>query len=95
MCKVMTILGVIIVMTSVSACHRNSSGAVLKLSGNIEVIPVEIAFRVPGKVAERPVDEGDLVEQGQLIARLDSKDLEQQVGVQRANAARLKLFSRL
>ncbi|WP_257303695.1 efflux RND transporter periplasmic adaptor subunit [Geothrix campi] len=59
----------------------------LKLSGNIEVIQVEASFRVAGKVLERPVDEGQMVQAGQLLARLDAKDLEQQVAMRQADAA--------
>ena len=62
----------------------------LKLSGNIEVIQVEASFRVAGKVLERPVDEGQVVVAGQLVARLDAKDLEQQVAMSRANVATAK-----
>lgn len=64
--------------------HREAS---LKLSGNIEVVQVEASFRVAGKVLERPVDEGQTVEAGQLLARLDARDLEQQVAMRRAEAA--------
>ncbi|WP_243383575.1 efflux RND transporter periplasmic adaptor subunit [Geothrix alkalitolerans] len=62
----------------------------LKLSGNIEVIQVEASFRVAGKVIERPVDEGQVVQAGQLLARLDARDLEQQVAMRRADAATAK-----
>lgn len=59
----------------------------LQLSGNIEVIQVEASFRVAGKVLERPVDEGQVVQAGQLLARLDAKDLEQQVAMRQADSA--------
>ena len=59
----------------------------LNLSGNIEVIQVEASFRVAGKVIERPVDEGQSVQAGQLLARLDARDLEQQVAMRQADAA--------
>ncbi len=62
----------------------------LKLSGNIEVIQVEASFRVAGKVLERPVDEGQMVQAGQLLARLDARDLEQQVAMRQADAATAK-----
>lgn len=71
------------------AC-RTTKGAQLKVSGNIEVIQVEASFRVAGKVLERPVDEGQVVKAGQLLARLDAKDLEQQVAMRRADAATAK-----
>ncbi len=69
-----------------TAC-RPTGGAALKIPGNIEVFPVELSFRVPGKVLERPVDEGQSVREGQLIARLDARDLEQQAAMQEAGAA--------
>jgi len=71
------------------AC-RGDRDTRLELSGNIEVIQVEASFRTGGKVLERPVDEGQVVQAGQLLARLDAKDLEQQVAMRRADAATAK-----
>ncbi len=62
----------------------------LRLSGNIEVVQVEASFRTAGKVLERPVDEGQTVQAGQLLARLDARDLEQQVAMRRADASTAK-----
>ena len=70
----------------VTAC-RSHEPTRLNLSGNIEVIQVEASFRVAGKVLERPVDEGYMVKSGQLLARLDAQDLEQQVAMRAADAA--------
>ena len=36
----------------------------------------ELSFRVPGQLAELPVREGDMVDKGQVIARLDPTDFE-------------------
>lgn len=44
----------------------------IRLSGNIELTQVDIAFKLAGRLVERTVDEGDRVKQGQLIARIDS-----------------------
>ena len=74
------------VLALATAC-RDGRETRLKLSGNIEVVQVEASFRVAGKVLERPVDEGQTVEAGQLLARLDARDLEQQVAMRRAEAA--------
>ncbi len=68
------------------SCRRQAEPR-LRLSGNIEVIQVEASFRVAGKVLERPVDEGQRVEAGQLLARLDARDLEQQVAMRQADVA--------
>jgi HlyD family secretion protein len=46
----------------------------LRISGNIEVTDVRLSFKIPGRLEEILVDEGDLVEKGQLIARLENSD---------------------
>ena len=50
----------------------------IKLSGNIELTQVDISFKIPGKLVERTVDEGDPVTKGMLIARIDRDQIEQQ-----------------
>jgi len=52
---------------------------VLRVSGNIEATEVEVSFRIPGWVKERPVDEGYVVKAGDLIARLDDTELVKEV----------------
>lgn len=49
---------------------------VVEASGTIEVIEVRIAFRMPGILAARPLREGDGVSRGQLVAALDTRELE-------------------
>ena len=53
---------------------RNSQ-ADTKISGNIELTEVNIAFKTAGKLIERTVEEGDMVKKGQVIARLDRDQL--------------------
>jgi HlyD family secretion protein len=76
-----------IAMAILAVSCRQRQETRLQLSGNIEVIQVEASFRTAGKVLERPVDEGQVVQAGQLLARLDAKDLEQQVAMRQADAA--------
>ena len=56
----------------------------VRVSGNFEVTQVDVAFRIPGRVVARLVDEGMTVAEGQPVARLDASDLERDVGVRRA-----------
>lgn len=56
----------------------------VKISGNIEVTTVEVSFKVPGRVRERLVDEGETVRAGQLVAHLDSADFDHEVAIRRA-----------
>src|SRR5262245_43726958 len=55
-------------------------------SGIIEVTQVQAAFEVSGRIVERYVDEGMLVDGGEPIARLDEREYE--LAVQRAAAAK-------
>src|SRR5579875_435013 len=41
------------------------------VSGNLELIQVDISFKMAGRMIERKVDEGDWVKQGDLVAVLD------------------------
>jgi HlyD family secretion protein len=59
---------------------------VLTLYGNVEVRDVDLAFNVEGRLEEMLVEEGDRVEQGQTLARLDPSYLESALAVARARA---------
>lgn len=56
----------------------------LIVSGNIEAHESLLSFKVQGLIAEMPVQEGQWVEQGTVIARLEGDDLRQQVAVDEA-----------
>jgi HlyD family secretion protein len=68
------------------ACHRDSGArdGELVLSGNIEVVDAQLAFKLPGRVVERAVSEGQRVTTGQLVARLDDAEQAQEVALRRA-----------
>ncbi len=66
------------------ACREGASGG-LAVSGNIEATDVALSFRVPGRMTERLVDEGGSVKVGQVVARLDSSELKQQVALREAD----------
>lgn len=53
----------------------DGNGRRIRLSGNIELTEVNIAFKIPGKLIERTVDEGDPVKAGMVVARLDKDTL--------------------
>jgi HlyD family secretion protein len=46
-------------------------------NGRLEADPIDIATKFAGKVAELAVDEGDTVSVGQVLALMDSRDLQQ------------------
>ncbi|WP_428561629.1 MAG: secretion protein HlyD [Solidesulfovibrio sp. DCME] len=50
--------------------HRTDG---LRLYGNVDIRQVDLAFRVPGKIAAVRVDEGDRVSAGDVVAELDGQ----------------------
>ena len=56
----------------------------LRVSGNIEITEVEASFKIPGRVEERPVIEGQMITAGQVVARLDDKDLKLEIAQRQA-----------
>lgn len=96
--KKMLIIAVLIAAGAAVAIFYGTRGGrdekgTIRVSGNIEVTSVELSFKIPGRVRERPVDEGETVKPGQLVARLDPEDLIHEVDGRRAEmqAARAAL----
>ncbi len=61
-----------------------SDDGAIRVSGNIEVTDVEVSFKVPGRVAARLVSEGEIIGAGNLVGKLDSTELEQDVALRKA-----------
>lgn len=66
-----------------SVLHNDANA--IRVSGNIEVTDAELSFKIPGRVVERLVTEGEMVEKDQLVARLDDSDLLQDVAARQAD----------
>jgi HlyD family secretion protein len=65
--------------------RAHPGGGVISVSGNIEVTEVELSFRIPGWVKDRPVDEGQTVAAGEVVARLDDTELAQEAAARQAD----------
>lgn len=64
-----------------------SDGKVLALSGNVDIRQVDLGFRLGGRIASIPFDEGARVEAGALLASLDPQPLKDQLAVDDAQVA--------
>jgi RND family efflux transporter MFP subunit len=53
---------------------------------------VDLGFEVAGVLIERPVDKGDEVKKGQLLARLDPRDFKNELAAARAERERAKAY---
>ena len=59
-------------------------------NGRIEAEQIDIATRTPGRVDRILVNEGDLIEAGQLLAVMDTRELEAQLARAQADVARAR-----
>jgi len=73
--RVLLIAGVLAACVIAWLVVRNGAdkGQGLKLYGNVDIREVELSFRVPGRLAEVRVDEGDAVKAGDVLAVLDAQ----------------------
>lgn len=61
-----------------SGWFGNGSDGAIRVSGNIEMTEVKVAFKMSGKLVERNYGEGESIEDGAEVARLDQEQLLQQ-----------------
>ncbi len=78
----------IVFITLVSGCGETPAGA--EVWGRAEAKEVDINSKIPGRVVSLLVKEGDIVEKGQLLARIDSRDIVTQANQAQANIQALK-----
>jgi len=64
--------------------EKEEQGAFIKVSGNIEATEVDVGFKISGRIVSRFFEEGDWVEQGKVLAKLDDEDLRNRLEVARA-----------
>ncbi len=73
--------------------EKQEDGTLIKVSGNIEATEVDVGFKVSGRIVSRFFEEGDCVDRGKVLAKLDDEDLRNRLEVARAtlssNEARL------
>jgi HlyD family secretion protein len=86
---------VFLAVASAAGCGPDIPADRVRVSGQIEATEVQVAPQVGGRIVEMPVAEGDRVERGTLIARLDASDAELSLARARAErdqaAAQLRL----
>jgi HlyD family secretion protein len=69
-----------------SACRKQASTDNPRVSGQVEATEVQVSAEVGGRILDIPVAEGNRVRRGDLIARLDTRDID--LAIQRAQADR-------
>jgi HlyD family secretion protein len=56
----------------------------IRVSGNIETTEVDVGFKISGRIVSRFFEEGDWVDRGKVLAKLDDEDLRNRIEVARA-----------
>ena len=73
-------------LAALGACRQPAPSNTIRVSGHVEATEVLVAAEVGGRLVDLRVAEGDRVASGDVIALLDTRDIELQIG--RANAER-------
>jgi HlyD family secretion protein len=81
---VLVSLGVVLAAAILLRRTGTETGS-LKLTGTIETTTVAVSFKVPGRLKERLVDEGQQVKIGQIVARLEDDELKDERTVRSAD----------
>ena len=83
----------LLIAIGLAACRDAGPVSSVRVSGHVEADDVQLAAEVGGRVLELLVAEGDRVEAGQLVARLDTRDAE--LAIARARAERAQADAQL
>jgi HlyD family secretion protein len=76
----------LVTVSALAACRQQVAEDHVRVSGQVEATDVLVSPEVGGRLIELKVDEGDRVQVGDLIARLDTTDVE--LALRRARADR-------
>lgn len=87
------VLIALIAMSGLSACQERAPVTSARVSGQVDATDVQISPEVGGRVVEMRIAEGDRVKQGDVIARLDTRDVE--LALDRARAERAQADAQL
>ena len=76
----------IVCLLALAACDQAPPANEIRASGHVEATDVRLAPEVGGRIVELPLKEGDRVDIGALVVRLDTTEVE--IAIERANADR-------
>jgi len=84
---VIALIAITVLMVNASTTEENI------MTGIVETTEVDVASKIPGRVDTVLVAEGDIVKKGQILARLESKELDAKLEQARGmmNAAKSKM----
>ena len=69
------IVVITLLVLTLAGCGPDQSKAKIETTGTVEMTEVSISSKVGGKIVKMPVDEGQQLKQGDLLAELDHDEL--------------------
>jgi len=88
--KFLSFIAVILLITAVVYYFTTPSGKYIPLTGVIDGNEVVVSPQITGRIVNLTVDEGSVVKAGDLIAELDSKELQATLSAAKANVDSLE-----
>ena len=86
---------VALAVTAAGACRKSGPTDRVRVSGHVEADDVQVAPEVGGRILTLKVAEGDRVNQGDLIATIDTRDTELALARSRADRSQADAQVRL
>ncbi len=80
------IIWMAVAMFVAAGCNKTADDGTINASGHIEATDVRLAAKVGGRLLEAPLEEGDRVVTGELVARFETVDADHRLAQARANA---------
>ena len=75
------------------ACRDTAPATDARVSGQVDAIELQVSPEIGGRIVEMPIAEGDRVKRGDVVARLDTRDID--LALQRAEAERAQADAQL
>ena len=92
--KIAIIMIVLAIIVAVGFIYKNSlknkNEYIIKGNGRIEGREISISTKFSGRILELKVDEGDVVQKGDLLAVLDSRSLSASLDAEKAKAEEIE-----
>jgi HlyD family secretion protein len=84
---IITLLAIAALLTRGFGLLGPARADALSLNGNVDIRQVDLGFRIPGRIAALPFEEGARVSAGAILARLDSRPIEDRLAAADAQVA--------
>jgi len=83
----------VLAASAIAGCRAQATNPNIVAAGHVEATDVHISAKVPGRLLEAPLKEGDTVKAGELISKQSTTDVE--IGMRQAQADRAQAAAEL